>query len=121
MSVAVTVAGAPSVYATVSVSPGRTVVGEAATFCNVSAAIAPTVPVAERAFCVAIVQVYLSGGAALASQVQSTFVPVPLPCATCAPAELTTVTVHACATERRAVDRKSVVEGRRGEHGRHQT
>ena len=54
-----------------------------AAFCTARAAPAASVPVAERAFELAIVHVYLSDGAAAASHVQSTAVPVPVPCATC--------------------------------------
>jgi hypothetical protein len=44
-------------------------------------------------------------GAALAFQVQSTAVPLPLPCATTAPPEPFTCTSQARAEERRAVKR----------------
>jgi hypothetical protein len=54
-SVAVTVAGAVSVYANDAVSPGATWAGVALTFCTARAAPVPSVPVAERALGDAIV------------------------------------------------------------------
>ena len=63
-------------------------------------------PVAGSAEPALIVHVYLPLGAALASQVQSTAVPVPVCCATCAPAAFLIETTHGTVEEMRARKRK---------------
>ena len=69
-------------------------------------AFAPSVPVAGRSVASPpIVQRYAPGGVAVASQVQSTVGPMPLPEATVAPTVSVTVTVHGRAAESRAVNR----------------
>ena len=107
-SVAVTVAACVSVYEIVAVSslgspPGLICAGDAVVFWNASAAtFVPSVPDApSREAGPAIVHVYRSGGAEDDSHVQLRFGPVPEPWATCAPAELVTVTVHGTAPESR--------------------
>ncbi len=63
----------------------------------------PIVPVAGRRFGPApIAYRYDPGGACVASHVQSTTAPLPLPTATTEPAGFVTVTVHASGAERRA-------------------
>ena len=63
----------------------------------------PIAPVPERAPGVAIAQVYRCRGAVLASHVQSTSAPVPVPCAATRPEESVTVTLHGSALVSRAV------------------
>src|SRR4051812_1897472 len=111
-SVAVTVAGALSLNETWPVSSkpsafGETTAGSATAPVIASAAgFAPNVPRAGRTVGPAsIVYEYEPGAAAVASQVQSTAVPVPPPAAILLPAESATVTVHSKAVESRAVKR----------------
>src|SRR5438309_702103 len=78
--------------------PGRTV-----TLATASGA--PTVPVADRAPGVSIAYEYDPGSAALASQVQSTALPLPEPASTTSPRESVTVTVQRAAADTRAVKR----------------
>src|SRR5204863_7784362 len=109
--VAVTVAAMLSVYRIVVVSslgspPGARTVGAAlAPFTATAAPDAPTVPAPERTSGAEIVHVYFPGAARVASHVQSTLVPVPVPCATIAPVWSVTATVHGRATESRPVKR----------------